>query len=689
MRRGRGKAWLWGALGLATLAAAAVMIPRLLPELKTGDVDPLGALIGSVSLATTVIFGVASLYLAYRALHPPPTPAEAVSDLAQEVKRTETIARRQLLGDHDKTIDVAFTLWPAPGHPAAPRPSPQGAAAAGRLGQVTGYYRALFPRRLVITGAPGAGKTVLAVDLILGLLEDRAEGEAVPVRLSAASLITETADAAAVEKWLIGHLTEVYRLKKAIARVLVDERLVLPVIDGLDEMDSEGALGYDSRAGRVLRALNAYQDGRAKAAVVLTCRTTHYQDLEELRVWARDTARVELSPVEAAGARDFLAARAEDPSRWEPVLAAIAGDPGGPLAQGLSTPWRLTLAAAVYDQRDRSGAFVRDPGDLVDLADWTTPEEVRDHLLGLLLPATLALHPALGGADAARVHRWLTHIARHLERQAREVGMSPVDIVPHLIWPIGGRYLPQLLQFIATAGLFLIAMAIWLVPAPPPEQDLFEGREEPFLVIGVLAGFCWIGVTALWRGEPAIWGRNRLAWYRSGFWWLIGVIITSFMALRFLSGVAADVAAWAFLLSIPMAVVMMLEDYTDRGRWHAGADLATPHEAVHADLLWGLLRGAILGLILGLLALPGAGVVQGLMPGVFAGVAFGLTLRPGGARYVCGLASAALRGRLPWRFAAFCRWACGAGLLRIAGVAYQFRHRELQDYLARSPAPQP
>ncbi|RCG32673.1 hypothetical protein DQ384_04090 [Sphaerisporangium album] len=57
-------------------------------------------------------------------------------------------------------------------------------------------------------------------------------------------------------------------------------RLVIPVIDGVDEMDPQDALGYDSRAGRPLRALNAYQDGRSKAAVVLTCRTDQYRSLE-------------------------------------------------------------------------------------------------------------------------------------------------------------------------------------------------------------------------------------------------------------------------------------------------------------------------------------------------------------------------------------------------------------------------
>ncbi|MFF3404124.1 hypothetical protein ACFYW6_37315 [Streptomyces sp. NPDC002659] len=34
------------------------------------------------------------------------------------------------------------------------------------------YYRTTRPQRLVITGAAGAGKTVLALELLLALLED-------------------------------------------------------------------------------------------------------------------------------------------------------------------------------------------------------------------------------------------------------------------------------------------------------------------------------------------------------------------------------------------------------------------------------------------------------------------------------------------------------------------------------------
>ncbi|MGW0602219.1 hypothetical protein ACWD11_34620 [Streptomyces sp. NPDC002776] len=40
---------------------------------------------------------------------------------------------------------------------------------------------------------------------------------------------------------------------------------------------------------------------------------------------------------------------------------------------------------------------------------------------------------------------------------------------------------------------------------------------------------------------------------------------------------------------------------------------------------------------------------------------------------------------LPWRLGTFLNWAYQGGLLRISGNAYQFRHRELQEWLADQP----
>jgi len=80
-----------------------------------------------------------------------------------------------------------------------------------------------------------------------------------------------------------------------------------------------------------------------------------------------------------------------------------------------------------------------------------------------------------------------------------------------------------------------------------------------------------------------------------------------------------------------------------------------------------------------------AGLAFGPAYGPVFGPAFGLA----GIRYVALLllTRTGTKRSLPRRLGKFLNWCYQAGLIRIAGGGYQFRHRELQDYLARHPQP--
>jgi hypothetical protein len=328
---GRGRLYAVAALGLVV---AGVVAWRTWPRTSPGSFDPVGTVIALAGLAV----GVVALSLAVRAQRHAETDVTGVAGrLAVAIGQAETKARWQLLGKHDRTIDVQFTLHPAAAHNAVR------AGSKGTLEEVVAYYRKLQPRRMVITGVGGSGKTVLAVELILGLLKDRAADDPVPVRISATSLDTSCRPETAVADWLIGHLRQVVGLPEAAARQLVAARMVLPVLDGLDEMDAIEEPGYASRAGAVIRACNAYLDGGQKAAMVLTCRISQYEALEKAREWVHDAARVQLSSVGTNEARSFLTRRVADGGRWQPVLDQMRRPGRRPLAGALSTPWRLTL----------------------------------------------------------------------------------------------------------------------------------------------------------------------------------------------------------------------------------------------------------------------------------------------------------------------------------------------------------
>lgn len=99
----------------------------------------------------------------------------------------------------------------------------------------------------------------------------------------------------------------------------------------------------------------------------------------------------------------------------------------------------------------------------------------------------------------------------------------------------------------------------------------------------------------------------------------------------------------------------------------------------------GITSAVILGAWVGI----GAGFEYGALSGSLCALAtalvfgsmFGSTARQYGVFLLFSLR------RLPLRLGRFLDWACTAGLLRHSGPAYQFRHAELQAWIAAHPDP--
>jgi hypothetical protein len=462
--------------------------------------DPAGVLAFLPSLVGVVLGGW-GVWAGIRALQSQRTALVIAEELAGLVARSEGAQYRQLLGSGlaapDGRIDLAFT---------ARATGVSGSRAEGTLEGIADYYRGLRPGRMVITGTPsggrsgqsggdaGTGKTVLALSLILGLARERSPQEPVPVRLTAASWPGNE-----IRDWLRTHLTDVYRLPRREAARLVDANLVLPVIDGLDEMDPGTAPGYTSRAADLLRCMERFEHGGTHCPVVVTCRHAHYQALVEAGTEPRIVARIAVARVDASRAHRYLSQRVASTergrARWQPVLSAldtVAADPAGPvapehtlLAQTLDTPWRLTLAATVFEERTTDGRYVRDPADLLALA---TGGHLYEYLLNQYIGAAVAA-PHRGADDISRppgtdirprldadaTWRRLAFLARYLNdnsnpadgspRRVARRALSSTDLVLHELWPLAGKYRPRFTERALIAAL-ITAVRFFSVAAP-------------------------------------------------------------------------------------------------------------------------------------------------------------------------------------------------------------------------------
>ncbi|WP_435228404.1 NACHT domain-containing protein [Streptomyces sp. Tue6028] len=642
-----------------------------------------------------LLFGVAGLWAAVAALRQKPWDqpdlAAAADALARHVMRLEEESLYQLRGADFPAIDIAFTTHPQY-RPADVRDA-SGPLQQGQLSKVAAFFRATRPQRLVITGGAGAGKTVLAAELVLTLLEERQDNEPVPVRLSVAGWDTTRP----LDEWMVDQLVRDrgFDLHPAVAVALVKHHLVLPVLDGLDEMDAETTPTGQSRARAALAVLNTLPQGRGPAPAVVTCRHDRYADLAAHGHQFRDAAWVSLKPVSHAAALDYLKRRDSD-GRWEPVRRKLDTGQAPVLAQALTTPWRLTLAVTAYAEDG-------DPRALLPLG---TTAEIDNYLLARFVPAAGRLHPpSFRRHDADQAHRWLHALATYLAAPPPAAGSVGADLVLHRLWPIAGPRKARcvhavLASLIVTVAVGVLTCLSLLSPAAPP----------PAFLAASGAAVCLLGLrrwAQKWPRPRRPVDARRLRTIHASVQAAksaVAVLLPVALSVGFTIGAeraAAYVAKpdrpdwyWPTALAIAglAAALSVLAAAAAFTRWLAELADATPDRAttprktLTGDLTAGVLTSLAFSLTAGIAAswAMGPWFGLGLALAALAGV---VVVADAWMRYIVLLLCT--RGLLPWRLAAFMDWASRAGLLRISGTAYQFRHRELQDWLAANPDPAP
>jgi hypothetical protein len=282
---------------------------------------------------------------------------------------------------------------------------------------------AAVPRlRLVVLGEPGAGKTALLVDLVLELLgrQDREAGWAhrpladkiVPVLFPLSSWDPER-DLAV---WLVEHLEAEHlglqaaegdgREAKSLARALVERGLILPVLDGFDEIPWPKRLA-------ALRKISAALRYDTRMGIVVSSRRREFDEAAQMASGDLDITpgamAVRLGNVTASDVRGYLGSQG---SRWESVFAMLGTD--SPVGRVMRTPLMISLANAVYNERTDFSAAADQSGDLpspAELLDFAKDEKLREHLFDAFVPAAYRNQPA----RAARSLRWLSYLAGYLE----------------------------------------------------------------------------------------------------------------------------------------------------------------------------------------------------------------------------------------------------------------------------------
>jgi hypothetical protein len=406
--------------------------------------------------------------------------------------------RRQLndpfpLSVHWRAADAAlFPEWPVlirlatvgPGWP--PRATEAWAQSPERLTGTGSDLVDVLDRvptgRLVVLGGAGAGKTILLVRLTLDLLARRTSGGPVPILLPIASWNPAEQDLHSwVERRLIlehGALSSKLGSSQAShARMLINAGLILPVLDGLDEIPDA------IRGSAIARINDALRPGQR---LVLACRTAAYREAVSpaygVEVQLAGATGIVLSPLTVEVVGDYLRKSAGGSAaarRWDDFFARFDVDASVPVKQALAIPLTVALIRAVYNSRpgDRQPTETPHPCELLDQERFPKYDSVERYLFDRMIPT--AYRPSTDSVQrlewtAQQAERWLAFLARDLEH--RLSGTTDIRW-----WELPGAA-PRPLAGIVTG--FIAAIASLLTPAfgIGPGVGLIVG-----LVVGLVA----------------------------------------------------------------------------------------------------------------------------------------------------------------------------------------------------------
>lgn len=589
-----------------------------------------------------------------------------------------------------------------------------GSGEFGSLAGVCEYFDGLRDHRLVIVGDPGSGKTVAALNLVLDLLDQRVGLERdhlpVPVRLNASSW---DPDSTSFGEWLARQIAQDYSLRPRVARELVETDRILPVLDGLDEMDSDSR--EPARARAALDQLNeVHWLGRP---IVVTARADAYRKISELHGESglHEASVIALQALTAQQVTDHLKDwhDVNGGQKWASLTNKLEADPGGIFAQSLRTPWMLGLTMQFLRHARRD--------EVARLTEATSTVAIEDTLFSALIPSAVAAQPR----DAHRqqkyaggeVSAWMRSLARHFTPGRSQLAGN--DFALDQIWNLAGRQRCRLLHaFVAAVAAFGAVLTLFVVPGVGAGTDIGAAVRNG-IAVGTLCALAF-GIRGYWPSEiksrKALWrtykpgGAKR--WIRASIAGVITGLVVSICAYL-LNGHPAsanplssrEAAEAAILLGALTALIMIFgvsltghrEPRLDEKRIIRDDALA----AVYISVVTWLVLASIITVMafakaasdgrlsLPLLALSPLVAILMALAGTPLGIALGVLifLARAKASIRFGCARLLLIGGSEFTSSPgpFLDWARGAGLLRVTGAAYQFRHQSYQEWLAAQP----
>ena len=247
--------------------------------------------------------------------------------------------------------------------------------------------------KLVILGATGSGKTTTLLELAR-VLVSRAQKDArkpVPVLFELGSW---KAESGAIADWLIAQLQFKYRISPAVGKKWLAEQKLLPLLDGLDEVETH-------RQNICIQAINQFVESEFKPKHLVAC--SSFEAYKNCDTRFRLQAAVLLKPLTETQIQNYLL-EARSRELWysierEPELLKLA-----------KVPLLLSMMALAYED--------------ILIESWkriTSAEEQRKYLLTAYIRHQMTRevkqYPRGKELRPEQIRHWLGWLARRMEQQ--------------------------------------------------------------------------------------------------------------------------------------------------------------------------------------------------------------------------------------------------------------------------------
>jgi hypothetical protein len=561
-------------------------------------------------------------------------------------------------------------------------------------------YMGLPKKRMLILGEAGSGKTVLLLELIRQA--SRKECGPALIRVN----ISEWRSTTRFSKFLSTKIAEQATISPGLALKMLERGDIIPLLDGLDELDPEHhAPGRGADIVAALNASSGYSD-LPGGSFVLTCRTSYFKLIEAEQERRGDSIGLDnatmfvLNSLKSRQILDYLEKNLSDvakKTRWSPILTVLSDRHPGDIAVLLSSPWHLALAFRIY--RDRG-----DPKVLLDDPKNSTKRQLYPRFLASVMeqpprtpddPPNRAMNWSwtrpFGSRPEATLH-WIKQLAIYLST-SREAGGGGGELRLYEIYRMVEK---RIWRPIFIAGILLALTAICaavIFIAADGNHSLIRMTFISLTLILVSGG----GFVAIVKQPDAPAGATlrREIRSRQGTQDLIVSLLAALavgaftlgtrntLEMRVLGGICCGFLAGLIFGFVHATILRRKNEelYYAEG----------PEDPLHGGLLDSSIMGALVALVYtsSLLAAD-AGFLDSLTFGACALIIFspvmGLPITSmAWNRNKIAWVILVGQGRAPWLYNRFLRWGCRRGLIRTSGLAYQFRHEELQSWLAITP----